>query len=458
MVEPRGGGSERQSQSGSLERSLTLTSAAAEALIAETIRAEEEDLKEVYDDLAYRELAKDEVVDRKMKVSSAPSGRLDALKRQHSMQFDKTMDLNRAQKLWMLLDDPSFSSASFYYANFSMLIILISTISFCLESEFNCMNVDLHPHLLNYTLPNGQLACDEWEKTWWWFECLAVVFFTAELTLRFTACPSKGKFMKDFANWIDLLAILPFYLEQVCKPYIPHTAHSASPCTSAPLHPARRHTCALCARHLPPPPRAGRWRRALRLLSLPCDPAGALRTWAPAPHAPYAPRAPRYGTTAPRPSAPNKDAGGARAPRLRHAPLLCTSARLHDCTAARLHLCTSAPLHSMHHTLGTSAPMHPCTHAHLHPLLLHSSCTLPAGACLPRVQDGQELRWVAAHGERVACLEAGALGTLCTLTRPLCASGTLHASFGTLCTLCTLCTSTSRPCASAPLHHRVSAP
>jgi len=215
MVEPRGGGSERQSQSGSLERSLTLTSAAAEALIAETIRAEEEDLKEVYDDLAYRELAKDEVVDRKMKVSSAPSGRLDALKRQHSMQFDKTMDLNRAQKLWMLLDDPSFSSASFYYANFSMLIILISTISFCLESEFNCMNVDLHPHLLNYTLPNGQLACDEWEKTWWWFECLAVVFFTAELTLRFTACPSKGKFMKDFANWIDLLAILPFYLEQV---------------------------------------------------------------------------------------------------------------------------------------------------------------------------------------------------------------------------------------------------
>ena len=233
MVEPRGGGSERQSQSGSLERSLTLTSAAAEALIAETIRAEEEDLKEVYDDLAYRELAKDEVVDRKMKVSSAPSGRLDALKRQHSMQFDKTMDLNRAQKLWMLLDDPSFSSASFYYANFSMLIILISTISFCLESEFNCMNVDLHPHLLNYTLPNGQLACDEWEKTWWWFECLAVVFFTAELTLRFSACPSKGKFMKDFANWIDLLAILPFYLEQVCKPYIPHTAHSA---WRAPLH------------------------------------------------------------------------------------------------------------------------------------------------------------------------------------------------------------------------------
>ena len=322
MAEHRGGGSERHS--GSLERSLTLTSAAAEALIAETIRAEEEDLKEVYDDQAYKELSKDEVVDRKMKVSSAPSGRLDALKRQHSMQFDKTMDLNRAQKLWMLLDDPSFSSASFYYANFSMLIILISTISFCLESEFNCLNVDLHPHLLNYTLPSGQLACDEWEKTWWWFECLAVVFFTAELALRFTACPGKGKFMKDFANWIDLLAILPFYLEQVL-----HTAHSAhrafcTACTSAPLHPARLHLCALCARHPPPSPRAGRGRCALRLLSLPRNPAGALCTSPPAPH---------------------------------------------------------APLHSVLHTLGTAAPMHPCAPAPTPPApLLHPSCRCASSA------------------------------------------------------------------------------
>ena len=195
-------------------------------------------MKEVYDDLAYKELSKDEVVDRKMKVSSAPSGRLDALKRQHSMQFDKTMDLNRSQKLWMLLDDPSFSSASFYYANFSMLIILISTISFCLESEFNCMNVDLHPHLLNYTMPNGELACEEWEATWWWFECLAVAFFTAELALRFTACPGKGKFMKDAANWVDLLAILPFYLETVCTPCILPTLHLCTARRPAPSAPA----------------------------------------------------------------------------------------------------------------------------------------------------------------------------------------------------------------------------
>jgi len=214
MVEPGGTpASASPRPGGTLARSLSLTSTAAEQLIAETIRAESAAAS--YTPQSYKDLARDEVVDRTAPVSSAPSGRLDALKRQHSMQYDKTMDLTRAQKLWMLLDDPSFSSASFYYANFSMLIILISTISFCLESEFNCLNVDLHPHLLNYTMPNGELACEEWEATWWWFECLAVAFFTAELALRFTACPGKGKFMKDAANWVDLLAILPFYLETV---------------------------------------------------------------------------------------------------------------------------------------------------------------------------------------------------------------------------------------------------
>ena len=240
--------------SNALERSLTLTAAAAEQIISETIKHEEDLLpKEVYDDQAYKELAKDEVVDRKLKLSDAPSGRLEELKRQHSMQFDKTMSLNRRQKLWMLLDDPSFSSASFYYANFSMLVILISTISFCLESEFNCQNVDLHTHLLNYTLPNGQLACEQWEGTWWWFECLAVAFFSAELFLRWAACPYKGKFMKDFANWIDFLAVLPFYLEQVRT--LSQSAHRAFGICRAPVHLctcAPVHLCTCAPVHLHP--------------------------------------------------------------------------------------------------------------------------------------------------------------------------------------------------------------
>ena len=337
--------------SNALERSLTLTAAAAEQIISETIKHEEDLLpKEVYDDQAYKELAKDEVVDRKLKLSDAPSGRLEELKRQHSMQFDKTMNLNRRQKLWMLLDDPSFSSASFYYANFSMLIILISTISFCLESEFNCQNVDLHTHLLNYTLPNGQLACEEWEGTWWWFECLAVAFFSAELLLRWASCPYKGKFMKDFANWIDFLAVLPFYLEQVCT--LSQSAHRAfgicrAPlhlCTSAPLHPwlaiLRIHLEQVAGEVLSAfsvfrvirlVRSAPRHRHTTCTCTCTCIHRCATCTWVTAPwhHGPLH----RFGTLVlhqPRTSAPLH---------------LCTSAPLHLCTYALRALCTPAPLH-----------------------------------------------------------------------------------------------------------------
>ena len=56
-------------------------------------------------------------------------------------------------------------------------------------------------------------SCEDWETVWWWFECLAVSFFTVELVLRFITTPSKRFFVRGAANWVDLLAIAPFYLE-----------------------------------------------------------------------------------------------------------------------------------------------------------------------------------------------------------------------------------------------------
>jgi len=124
------------------------------------------------------------------------------------MHYDPDDELTCMQRMWMLLDDPSFSRGSFMYAQLSLTAILISTVSFCLETELNC-----EPSLIVIHDVLTEENCATWELTWWYFEAVAVIFFTVELSLRFIACPSKRRFVKGFANWIDLLAILPFYLE-----------------------------------------------------------------------------------------------------------------------------------------------------------------------------------------------------------------------------------------------------
>ena len=46
-------------------------------------------------------------------------------------------------------------------------------------------------------------------------EGCCVLYFTIELTLRFVFCPDKKEFVKGVLNWIDLMAILPFFFQLV---------------------------------------------------------------------------------------------------------------------------------------------------------------------------------------------------------------------------------------------------
>eukprot|EP00908_Phaeocystis_cordata_P015589 Transcript_26743.p1 GENE.Transcript_26743~~Transcript_26743.p1 ORF type:complete len:507 (-),score=213.53 Transcript_26743:427-1947(-) len=137
-------------------------------------------------------------------------GRKEQLRRTDTMRFDPNDNLTWVQSMWMTLDEPSFSRAAFYYAQLSLTAILISTVTFCLETEFNCSPALIVQHKAILTDSN----CESWVSTWWWFEACAVIFFTVELLLRFLSCPSKRLFVRGFANWVDLIAILPFYLEQ----------------------------------------------------------------------------------------------------------------------------------------------------------------------------------------------------------------------------------------------------
>ena len=60
------------------------------------------------------------------------------LNRLNRMRYEKTDNMPFLHVLWMTLEEPSFSRAAYMYANFSMAIIGLSTICFCLETEFSC--------------------------------------------------------------------------------------------------------------------------------------------------------------------------------------------------------------------------------------------------------------------------------------------------------------------------------
>ena len=50
-------------------------------------------------------------------------------------------------------------------------------------------------------------------RIWQDIETVCMAFFTVELVLRLGSCPDLGKFFKGVLNIVDILAIIPFYVE-----------------------------------------------------------------------------------------------------------------------------------------------------------------------------------------------------------------------------------------------------
>jgi hypothetical protein len=101
--------------------------------------------------------------------------------------------LKLRRDIWLLLEDPISSLTARLVSVLIVAAILLSTISFCVE-----------------TLPgyhNRQTA------TFDAIELLCIMFFTLEFALRLSCTPEPRKFFSRTLNVIDLLAIIPFYVE-----------------------------------------------------------------------------------------------------------------------------------------------------------------------------------------------------------------------------------------------------
>ena len=117
------------------------------------------------------------------------------------------------RKIWLFCEEPDSSRAAKVFAIISVICILISIVSFCVETlpQFDrslCQNT---------TSPvDGSVHIEvNFNDAFFVLEAICVSWFSAEFIMRFISCPSKMSFCKDIMNIFDLLAILPFFVSLI---------------------------------------------------------------------------------------------------------------------------------------------------------------------------------------------------------------------------------------------------
>lgn len=110
---------------------------------------------------------------------------------------------NVRKKIWFILENPEVCLFSNIFHILNVLIILVSIIANITETIpcSNTLNVCKEQHKENYFL----------------IDTVCVAFFTAEYVIRFSVCPNRLKFVISYMSIIDLLAILPYYINLVVE-------------------------------------------------------------------------------------------------------------------------------------------------------------------------------------------------------------------------------------------------
>lgn len=132
---------------------------------------------------------------------------------------ERVLPENNVQKqIWLLFEYPESSMAARCIAIISVVIILLSIVTFCLETlpEYK------HYKVVNATIIKGnayvlteQIKEDDvpkFNEPFFVIETACIIWFTSELLIRFASSPDKLTFFKNIMNLIDIMAIVPYFI------------------------------------------------------------------------------------------------------------------------------------------------------------------------------------------------------------------------------------------------------
>ncbi|XP_068760909.1 potassium voltage-gated channel subfamily A member 2-like [Montipora capricornis] len=127
------------------------------------------------------------------------------------------------RRVWEFFEYPDSSLAARVLALWSVSVILLSIVVFCLETlpDFRCSKDSDGPGCnknsgdKNWSSTNVTDAKNDGEPdhdVWFVIEILCITWFTFEYVVRLLSAPQKLVFIRSFLNIIDLVAILPYYI------------------------------------------------------------------------------------------------------------------------------------------------------------------------------------------------------------------------------------------------------
>lgn len=97
-------------------------------------------------------------------------------------------------KVWVFFEDPQSSTQAYYFSLGIYGFIILSTFVFVAETE---------------------AAFDPYSVVLTTLEAICAGVFSFELLGRFVVCPNKLTFIKNYSNWVDFVAVFPYYLESL---------------------------------------------------------------------------------------------------------------------------------------------------------------------------------------------------------------------------------------------------